>query len=353
MVGDILGYEYGVSERPILCRSGGPGSPAGGCRGALVLVAALAILIPGPARAEYAPGINTRTLTHDAAVRDYDVYAPVGYPGAQPVALVVDIHGFGSDKIGHRGISGWTAKAETEGFLVAHPNGLLNAWNAGVCCGVAVTNAVDDVGFLRAMVEAIVAEGSLDPSRIYVTGLSNGGAMSHRLACEAADLFAAAAPMAFPVPYSDFASQCQPARPIPVLAFMGLSDIVIPYENGFFGGAQPSLAAWRSKNACGVGPLEVQEVYGGSDCQLDTSCAEGVEVGLCSVRGSALAPPFAMYSGHILYFNDDGMVLPDRAWTFFDAIAVPEPGVASLSMAALLTVGVLRACTRKRQNREG
>jgi len=344
-----------VTNPPARRRSQDPRTPAGACRGALVLAAALAILIPGPARAEYAPGINTRTLTHDAAVRDYDVYAPVGYPGAQPVALVVDIHGFGSDKIGQRGISGWTAKAETEGFLVAHPNGLLNAWNAGVCCGVAVTNAVDDVGFLRAMVEAIVAEGSLDPSRIYVTGLSNGGAMSHRLACEAADLFAAAAPMAFPVPYTDFASQCQPARPIPVLAFMGLSDIVIPYANGFFGGALPSLAAWRSKNACGAGPLEVQEVYGGSDCQLDARCAEGVEVGLCSVRGSAFASPFDIYSGHILYFNDDGMVLPDRAWTFFDAFALPPPGtpLAGPLGWGVLGLGLGLAGYRMLRGREG
>jgi polyhydroxybutyrate depolymerase len=252
--------------------------------------------------------------------------------------VVVDIHGFGSDKVQHRGFSGWTVKAETEGFLVVHPNGLFNSWNAGTCCGTAMTSGVDDVGFLRAMVDAIAAEGSVNAARIYVTGLSNGGAMSHRIACEAADVFAAAAPMAFPVPYTDFPNQCFPARPIPVLAFMGLTDVVIPYSSGVFGGALPSLDAWRAKNSCGTGPLEVQETYGGSDCQIDTSCGGGAEVGLCSIRGSAFAPPLDIYNGHILYFNDDAVVLADRAWAFLDQFAL---STATVPVAGPLGWGML------------
>jgi polyhydroxybutyrate depolymerase len=309
----------------------------------------LVVLGAQPAVAAFLPGVNSRTLTHAGVLRDFDVYAPASYTGVQEVPVVVDLHGFSSDKGGHRGISGWTDKAETEGFLVVHPNGLFNSWNAGTCCGTAMTNGVDDVGFLRAVVEAVAAEGSVNAARIYVTGLSNGGAMSHRIACEAADVFAAAAPMAFPVPYTDFPNQCLPERPIPVLAFMGLSDVVIPYSNGFFGGALPSLDAWRTKNACGTGPLEVQETYGGSNCQVDTSCGGGAEVGLCSIRGSVLGGIFAVYSGHILYFNMDAVVLADRAWAFLDQFAlpaaiipVPEPGPLLLQAMALLMLLGLR-----------
>jgi len=242
--------------------------------------------------------------------------------------------------VDQRDISGWTAKAEAESFLVVHPNGLFNSWNAGVCCGTALTTGVDDVGFLRAMVDAIVAEGAVNAARVFVTGLSNGGAMSHRLACEAADKIAAAAPMAFPVPYGNFAAQCQPARPIPVLAFMGLTDVVIPYSGGVFGGALPSLGAWRAKNLCGTGAYEIQETYGGSDCVVDTSCSDGVEVGLCSIRGASFAPPLNIYNGHILYFNLDGVVLADRAWTFLSAFSLP---VVEVPVAGPLGWAVLGA----------
>ncbi len=312
---------------------------------ALGLVALVA-MAPGLVAADYAPGINTRTLTHGGALRDYDVYAPASYSGAQSVPLVIDLHGFGSNKGDHRGISGWTTKAETEGFLVVHPNGLFNAWNAGVCCGAAMTTAVDDVGFLSAMVDDIVAEGAVSAERVYVTGLSNGGAMSHRMACESADKIAAAAPMAFPVPYGDFEAQCQPSRPIPVLAFMGLTDVVIPYSSGFFGGALPSLDAWRAKNVCGTGPFEINETHGfGGTCVVDTSCEQGVAVGLCSVNGASFAPPLDIYNGHILYFNLDGMVLADRAWTFLSAVSLPatEVPVAGPLGWAVLGTGLASA----------
>ena len=317
-----------------------PGGKVRSASGVLALFLALFLmcLVIQAAEAAFLPGINSRTLTHGGALRDFDVYAPASYTGVQEVALVVDIHGFSSNKVEHRGLSGWTAKAETEGFLVVHPNGLFNSWNAGTCCGTAMTSGVDDVGFLRAMVDAIGAEGSVNAARIYVTGLSNGGAMAHRIACEAADVFAAAAPMAFPVPYTDFPNQCFPVRPIPVLAFMGLTDVVIPYASGVFGGALPSLDAWRAKNACGTGPLEVQETYGGSDCQIDTSCGGGAEVGLCSIRGSAFAPPLNVYNGHILYFNDDAVVLAARAWAFLDKFSLP---VATIPVAGPLGWGML------------
>ena len=81
----------------------------------------------------------------------------------------------------------------------------------------------------------------------------------------------------------------------------------------------PSFAGWRDKNGCDSGgtPAETTETYGGSSCSIDTSCAEaGVEVGLCSVRGSALGPPLDVFSGHILYINDDSFGVSQRAWEF-------------------------------------
>jgi len=296
-------------------------------RGLLLL---LAMTLAASARAELPTGLSVGlTLTHDGEVRSYDVLRPPASAASLRVPLVVDLHGFTSDGDQQRGISGWDAIAQAEGFLVAWPDGLDNSWNAVTCCGDSVTNDVDDVGFIRAMVAAIQAEANVDAGRIYVTGLSNGGAMTHRLACEASDLFAAAAPMAYPTPYPDFATGCTASESVPLLLFMGFTDVLVPYS-----GAAPSLSDWRTKNGCDPGGAapEVTETYGGSDCAIDTSCAEeGVEVGLCSVTGSDFDPPLDAFNGHILYVNDDAFDISQRAWEFMRVYATAEYPIPALT----------------------
>ncbi len=191
----------------------------------LRLVLALCLLALGAtaARAAFPVGDSERDLPFGGLPRRYLVHVPPGYDGSTPVPLVVDIHGFGSNANQQRGISGMRALSDARGFLVVYPDGWENAWNANICCGNA---DLDDVGFIRAVVAAVAAEANIDPRRVYVAGLSNGGAMSHRLACDAADLFAAAAPMAFPLAYQP-ATGCQPSRSIPVLTVMGLTDMLV------------------------------------------------------------------------------------------------------------------------------
>ncbi len=312
------------------------------------LLSMFSLALAGPVSAELPIGLTQDlTLTHDSELRVYDVLRPALAAVATRRPLVVDLHGFTSDGNQQRGISGWSAIAEANGFLVAWPDGLDNSWNGITCCGTAVTNNVDDVGFIRAMVAAIQAEVNIDAERIFVTGLSNGGAMSHRLACEAADLFAAAAPMAFPVPHLDFATDCQPSEPIPLLLFMGLTDTLVPYS-----GAAPSFAAWRDKNGCDSAgaAAEVTEVYGGSDCAIDTSCGQpDIEVGICSVTGSTFDPPFDVFDGHILYINDDAFDVSQRAWDFMSG-ATPRivpvlHALHVLLLAAALAVSGAMALT--------
>lgn len=315
----------------------------------LLCTALLLALAPSAALAAYATGTNGRSLTHDAVLRVYNVYAPAGYDGLTPVPLVVDIHGLTSTKEQQQGLSGWQAKADAEGFLVAYPDGLDQSWNAGTCCAPSTTNGVDDVGFIRAMVLAIQAEGNVDASQIFVTGLSNGGAMTHRLACEAADVFVAAAPLAFPTPYSDFATECTPSATIPVLLSMGLTDVLVPYEDGFFGGAVESFEAWRSKNGCGAAAPEEHLYMGQSYCDVDLSCGSGTQVGLCSVYGTAFGPPLEDVSGHVLYINDDGIVFADVIWQFFQSGSLasfdtgppPVPQVPAMGVGTSISLGLV------------
>ena len=84
-------------------------------------------------------------------------------------------------------MTGFTAKGQREGFIVVYPQGtgrresLLLTWNAGHCCGYAMEQRVDDVGFIRVLLDTLLAQLPDRSARIYVTGMSNGGMMAHRL----------------------------------------------------------------------------------------------------------------------------------------------------------------------------
>jgi polyhydroxybutyrate depolymerase len=299
------------------------------------LLTSLLLGLAAPAGAALGPGDHAGTLVHDGVERVYDLRIPAGYDGSAPLPLVLDLHGYLSSKSGQRFFSGLGELADAEGFAIAWPQGRYGAdgdpeginspsgpsWNAGFCCGQAAQDQPDDVGFLRTLVEAIARQVTVDRRRVYVTGLSNGGAMSQRLACQAADLFAAAAPVSFPIALVP-PSSCQPSRPIPVLTFQGLTDSLVPYDGGGpFPSAAESFALWRSADGCGDGDPEQQQVIGASRCDVDTSCAGGVEVGLCSV----LSTSGAVAPGHILYINDD-IDLAQAIWAFLGRFELPgEP----------------------------
>ncbi|HXJ34837.1 MAG TPA: PHB depolymerase family esterase [Candidatus Eisenbacteria bacterium] len=256
--------------------------------------------------------------------------------------LVVDIHGWTATDEIQRALSGFLALSDARGFIVVYPQGVGNAWNGGVCC----TNTPTDVEFIRAMVAQMHVEANIDARRVYVTGLSNGGAMTHRLACEAADLFAAAAPLAFPISLSP-PSSCQPSRHIPVLTFMGLTDMLVAYNGGTWPSAAATFAHWRSTDACGTGTPEVHIAQGNSYCDTDTSCADGVQVGLCSITAQAF--PGQFYDGHILYLNPD-YNLAVLAWDFMSQFTLPPPApeVPALPLAwwPVAAGALLAAATR-------
>ena len=193
-------------------------------------------------------------------------------------------------------------------------------------------------------------EAAIDARRVYATGLSNGGGMTHRLACEAADLFAAFAPIAFPISISP-TSACQPSRKVPILTFMGLTDVLIPYGGGSFPSAATTIAHWRERNACGTDPYEVHTASGLSYCDIDTSCADGVRTGLCSITADAFGGQF--FDGHILYINPDYDVAR-LAWDFmapFSLPAPPAPPVPALSPWLLAPLAGLLAATGARLRR--
>jgi polyhydroxybutyrate depolymerase len=307
------------------------------------------------ARADLSPGMNVDlSLVHDGQNRLYDVLVPASYDGSVPVPLVVDMHGFTADRAFQQSVSGFDGIAETEGFLVAWPLGLFAdgslsantggpAWNAGGCCGEAVVQNIDDVGFIRTMVEAITSEANIDPRRIYATGHSNGGMLTHRLACEAADLFAAAASFSYSSPFVP----CAPSRLISIFMVHSRTDLIVPYAGGPLAGtiipsAPQGFEDWRTRNRCTGSEPNATEIHGDtSECGFYTTCADGVEVGLCSVNAN-----LGFISGHMPYFLwiTDGFNSEARVWEFLSH-AVPEPHgalSAAVAVGAALVLGCLR-----------
>jgi polyhydroxybutyrate depolymerase len=286
---------------------------------ATLLPLAALLFVPRAGRAqELAPGDHAFSLQLGGLTREYDVHVPASYDGTTPVPLVLDFHGFTSNRAQQAFISGFRAKSDEVGFLVAFPQGWQNSWNAGdLCCGAAQSQSVDDVGFAKAIVSALSSVANIDPARVYATGLSNGGAMSHLLACEAADVFAATAPVAFPLGL-DPLSKCQPARPIPVLHFHGFNDATVPYAGGSIGlglvvvSAQESFGYWGQVNGCNVSSTEVTFQQGGSSCEKFADCAPGGAASLCSIVGP-----------HVLYANSDNVNIAELAWSFFEGARLP------------------------------
>ena len=232
-------------------------------------------------------GNATRNLTIGGTNRSYILHVPSNYTGTKPVPLVLDFHGLGGSGSMEQSSSGYQAVADKEGFLIAFPNGIDSAWNIGPCC----TNSrdVDDLGFAKGIVADVASAGCVDLQRVYSTGISMGGGMSHYLACNAADVFAAVAPAAFDLLVPE-EQPCAPSRPIAVLAFRGTADTVVPYAGGkgssgrvTFMGAQASFSRWAEIDGC-VEPTTTE-----GECKYYKQCGDGVEVGLCVKQGGGHA----------------------------------------------------------------
>ena len=280
------------------------------------------------------PGDHRRTLFFRGYSRIYDVHVPPGYDGSTAVPLVLDFHGFQNNGTIQAGVSGWRSLADSEGFIVVHPLGLFGrpeapevdtpqgpSFNGGpLCCGRAALSRIDDVGFARAIVQAVAAEANVDRARVYATGLSNGGYVSHRLACEAADVFAAVAPVAARIGLVP-TKLCQPSRPIALIEFAGLHDPAVPYGGaGPLPSAAQSLAYWRDQDSCGSGPPDERIDFGTSYCEAYRSCSAGVQVELCSIEASQVS----WLAGHLLYLNPD-LDVARAAWEFLSQFVCTYP----------------------------
>ncbi len=229
------------------------------------------------------------------------VHVPPAYDGARPLPLVLALHAEGANAETAQRMTGFSARADRSGFIVAYPNGSGAearrglTWNAGDCCGYAQDRQVDDVAYLRALTDHLRRELKVDPRRIYATGLGNGGMMVYRLACELSDRVAAVA-----VVGGALMARCEPAQPVSVLVIHGSEDPFVPYHGGkptrktddherTYPSVADTVSYWVKRNGCQKAPRRTEqrkvvvETYPGG--RNDT------EVSLITLQGGGHAWP--------------------------------------------------------------
>jgi len=283
---------------------------------------------PGASGADAEPGRHT--LLHDGRDRGYILRLPPGLPAdGTRVPLVLVLHGGGGNGLITERMTGFTRKAAAEGFIVAYPEGSgrmrerLLTWNAGHCCGHAMRTGADDVGFIAALIDRLSAEYPVDPARIYVTGMSNGGMMSHRVGRELSSKIAAIAPVVGTV----FGDEAAPAGPVSAIMINGMLDESVPPAGGPPGGLFPDAwdgtptrpaieqgAFWAKANGCAAASEERD-----TDSYLQSSyrCPAGRGVEVYLVKNNGHAWPGGSAGSRRGDAPTTGLDATDLIWAFF------------------------------------
>ena len=196
------------------------------------------------------------TIMHDNIQREYFLYVPASYDGTTAVPLVFCLHGYGSNASMNMTYTNFRGIADTAGFIVIHPQGTLlqgtSHWNVG---GWTLGSTVDDVGFIVHLLDSISNAYNINPSRVYSTGMSNGGYMSFLLACQASDRFAAVASVTGSMTPQTY-NACNPTHPTPILQIHGDADATVPYGGDplWTKSIDDVMSYWVNYNNCNSTP---------------------------------------------------------------------------------------------------
>jgi polyhydroxybutyrate depolymerase len=251
------------------------------------------------------------------ASRPFTLFTPSSYSDDTPMPLVILLHGLGRSGELVEAYFQLQPLAESRGFLYVHPDGTPHPsgdrfWDAtDACCGLGST--ADDVTYLTSIIEQVSATRNLDPSRVYVMGHSNGGFMSYRMACDAAERVAAIASVAGAT-WAD-TSRCNPSEPVSVLQVHGTNDVAVNYDGatppntgaypGAYPGAATSVATWAGYDGCqdrsldAAGTLDLDSALPGEETVLTRvdGCPDGIGLELWTLQGGSHNPDIRFADG--------------------------------------------------------
>jgi polyhydroxybutyrate depolymerase len=283
------------------------------------------------------PGDYNLSLKVGDLERHYLVHVPMRGDGKSPMAMVIMLHGGGGTAETAKASTGWIAKSDQEGFIIVFPEAtrrdpsqpasfLRNppVWNDGSGRGPAWRRDADDIGFINALIDDILARFTVDPKRIYVTGFSNGASMTFRVGMELSQRVAAIAPVSGILWVRDPA----PLRPVPMLYLIGTRDPLNPLEGGEvktpWGRTvtnppiRESILAWARMLGCPPEPKVVLDQNGVKAVSYGPG-KEGSEVLFYTIQGMGHAWPGgkAVLSEKIAGKGSDEIKAVDVIWDFF------------------------------------
>jgi polyhydroxybutyrate depolymerase len=275
-------------------------------------------------------GSSVHSISIDGHERTYRIYRPESLPTGN-VPLVVMLHGALGTGEQAETTYGWDAKAESGKFIVAYPDGANRSWAVSEkCCGPSARNGTNDVAFITQMVSNLSQEMPIDQDRIYATGISNGGMLAYRLACDT-DIFAAIAPVA-----ATMLGACPSPNPISVMHIHGALDETVPYgggpgrrDNGG-GGNNPAdtngppipelVDAWRRTAECEQPTIAIVGVVTTSTA----NCPDGRAVNLVTIADAGHQWPGSVQQNQARRFlkldtPSTALDATDAIWQFFRA----------------------------------
>lgn len=213
-------------------------------------------------------GADTEQIMVNGTSRTFVLHLPKDQKTDNKKALVIALHGGGSNGKSMSRFSGLDETADKHGFVVVYPDGsgrtdLIRTWNSGACEGYAKSKQIDDVAFIKALISHMVNKYNVDPDRVYVTGMSNGAMMAYRLAAEIPEQIAAVAAISGTLDID----AAKITRPLPVLHFHGTADQHVPFDGGHgeksyaqnvHTSVKATLDAWIRVNGANTTPKEEQ-----------------------------------------------------------------------------------------------
>lgn len=296
--------------------------------------------IRGNRRLEARAEAKCFAIQHGGRTRTFRLYLPAR-DSDRPRPLLLALHGGGGFGSAMERLAQFQFNriADRDGIVVAYPDGIEKGWNDGRndLRTTATKENVDDVGYLRALPAEIAALTRIDMQRVYVTGISNGGFMSFRLACDAAEVFAAAAPVSANFA-ADLEPHCRPSRPISIAIVNGTEDPLVPWEGGevkVFGSrrgkvwsARATVDRWLELDRCGElrsdAPVDRDADDGTTLLRHFASCAQGTQVVLYEVRGGGHTwPSGRQYLPQLIVGRVTRELDTETIWNFLRQFRLP------------------------------
>jgi polyhydroxybutyrate depolymerase len=282
-------------------------------------------------------GDHTRTVRVGDLERRYRIYIPKSYDATIPTPVVVVYHGGGGNPESMIRLTGMNVKADEAGFIVVYPYGTgklsntLLTFNGGECCGYAMQNKIDDVGFTRELLDDLAKVANVDADRVFATGLSNGGIMAHYVASELSDRIAAIAPVGGPL----MMDAPRNTRPVPVMHFHGTADAFAPFQGGYgkgflgrskvtsFRSVNHTIQSWVKANGCKEEP-EIVALPDKADDKMKVTRKtwgggkNGSEVVLIEIEGGGHTWPGQKPTVSLLGESTMDISANDLMWEFFE-----------------------------------